>query len=229
MRISDRVEQRAPESVLRVIRPFYYRIIGPIYRLADERELIGPNEIYSTEYYAKRREDPWRSDAHEVARTLNDVFEPNSVIDFGCAIGAHLEPFYENGVTIRGVEGNKAAFEHALVPTKFLDRHDLREPYTTKERFDLALCFEVAEHLPERFADTLVKTLTSAGETVVMTAAPPGQGGTHHVNEQQRNYWIDKFAEYDFDYDGQITDQLQSSIQVEKTVWVPENLFVFRC
>ena len=29
---------------------------------------------------------------------------------------------------------------------------------------------------------------------IVITAAPPGQGGTDHVNEQPPQYWIEKFT-----------------------------------
>jgi hypothetical protein len=43
--------------------------------------------------------------------------------------------------------------------------------------------------------------LFQKGNYVIMSGATPGQGGYHHVNEQPREYWIDKFAEYGFTYD----------------------------
>lgn len=228
MSFKDTIADSTPDPVLRVIQPIYYGIFGPFYRLADTYGLIGPDEIYDEDYYAKRKKDPWRSDAHAVAEAIERTFDPESVIDFGCAIGAHLEPFHERGVVVRGVEGNSSAIEHAVIPEGEIKKHDLREPYETPQDYDLAICIEVAEHLPEKFADTLVDSLTSASETVVMTAAPPGQYGTHHVNLQPRDYWIQKFEERGFTVDERAGDELRSEIEVEETDWVNDNLFVFR-
>jgi SAM-dependent methyltransferase len=191
-------------------------------------KLIDPSTIYEENYYAKRREDPWRSDAHSVSRALREYFEPNSVIDFGCAIGAHLELFYEENIEIKGVEGNSDAFKYAVVPVEHLVEHDLREPYDPERSYDIAFCFEVAEHLPEEYADVLVDTLTKSSDTIVMTAAPPGQGGTHHVNEQPPEYWCDKFESRGFEYDSQDVETLVNRIEVEESIWIQENLMVFR-
>ena len=69
-------------------------------------------------------------------------------------------------------------------------RHDLQQPLDLERTFSLVLCIEVAEHLPESAADTLCDTIAHhAGNIVVFTAAPPGQGGTGHINCQPPNYW----------------------------------------
>lgn len=227
MGLKDRVANAAPEWILRPVRPIYYGVSGPIYRVAHDRGWIGLEDIYDEEYYAKRQENPWRSDAHEVASAIDDRFAPESVVDFGCAIGAHLEYFRERGRTIHGVDGNPTAFEHAVVPTEYLTEHDLRELYEPARSYDLAICFEVAEHLPESAAATLVDTLTESGSPVVMTAAQPGQYGTHHVNEQPREYWIELFETRGFCYDAEAVTALRTAMDVQKTTWIPENLFVF--
>jgi hypothetical protein len=51
-------------------------------------------------------------------------------------------------------------------------------------RFDLALCLEVAEHLPAAAGDSLVRRLASVGARILFSAAIPGQGGRNHVNEK---------------------------------------------
>ena len=218
------VSRNAPEPVLSVLRPIYRQSLD----IADSLKLVDPSSIYDESYYAKRREDPWRSDARAVATAIRDHFDPDSVIDFGCAIGAHLEPFYEEQIEIKGVEGNPAAFEYAVVPTDFLEEHDLREPYESDRTYDIALCFEVAEHLPEQFADVLVNTLVTSSDTVIMTAAPPGQGGTHHVNEQPSGYWHQKFESRGLVYDSEAVETLTDTIETEETSWILENLMVFR-
>jgi hypothetical protein len=47
---------------------------------------------------------------------------------------------------------------------------------------------EVAEHLAPALAPRLVSFL-STFPLVAFTAAPPGQGGTGHINEQPKSYW----------------------------------------
>ena len=235
MNITKIVSERAPEPILALIRPIYRRYLRVKRRvisipgsILDSWRVIGPNSIYDEDYYAKRKGDPWRSEAQHVGQVVNRYFTPDSVIDFGCAIGAHLEPFYERDVDIKGVEGNSKAFDHAVVPQDRLQQYDLRDRYSSKRTYDLVLCLEVAEHIPERYADNLVDTLVEAGETIVMTAATPGQGGTHHVNEQPREYWYKKFESRGYEYDSKAVSDLRDMIEVELTDWIPDNLMVFR-
>ncbi|WP_154018961.1 class I SAM-dependent methyltransferase [Halococcus agarilyticus] len=231
------VNQHAPKAALRVLRPPYrkwkqiqengQRIWERALFAGHQRGLFELDDIYEESFYARRRQDPWRSDAHNVSEVINSKYSPDSVIDFGCAIGAHLEVFFEDGATVHGVDGNRAAFDHAVIPDEYLEQYDLRNRYTVDHTYDLVLCFELAEHLPEKSADGLVKTLVGAGDTIVMTAATPGQGGTHHVNTQPRKYWIDKFHSQGMTYDEQAVRYLRDHINVEKTTWIPKNLLVF--
>jgi hypothetical protein len=59
--------------------------------------------------------------------------------------------------------------------------------------FDLALCLEVAEHLPSWHADKLI-SIVSAPQRLAFSAAHPGQGGHLHVNERPSAYWIERLA-----------------------------------
>lgn len=224
------ISKNIPQSILFVLQPAYrqlQRIKYALSEIADSLKIIGPEQIYGENYYSKRREDPWRSDAQNVSTTLANYFQPDSVIDFGCAIGAYLEPLHDNGIDIKGIEGNPDAFEYAVVPREYLEEYDLRNQYSPKRSYDLALCFELAEHLPEKHADNLVDSLVSSSNIIVMTAATPGQGGTHHVNEQPREYWCEKFQSRGYEYRPEIVKELRNLIEVEQSTWVPENLMVF--
>jgi hypothetical protein len=76
---------------------------------------------------------------------------------------------------------------------------DLTDPPTLERTFDLAVCLEVAEHLPESAADGLVDLLSSAAPVVLFSAAIPGQEGEDHINEQWPTYWATKFADRGFE------------------------------
>lgn len=215
-------------TVLKYARMSISEVKKRLKYVGDSLGILSPDEIYNKEYYRKRQSDPWRSDAHEIAKTLENEFEPSSVIDFGCAIGAHLEHFHEQGILVQGVDGHPGALNYAVIPSDRIDLHDLREPYKTTQKYDLVLCFEVLEHIPQRFDDILLDTLCKAGDLLVITAAPPGQGGTHHVNEQPKEYWESEFKSRGFEHDQDATDRISSSFQLEEANWMEENLFVFR-
>ena len=75
----------------------------------------------------------------------------------------------------------------------------------------MVISLEVAEHIPEKFADHFVRTLiTMAKKAVVITAAPPGQGGTDHVNEQPYEYWIDRFNLAGASYSRELTEAFRN-------------------
>lgn len=229
------ISRYMPEIILSKLRPIWRGILSTrraykpkLLAIGDSIGIIGPNQIYDEEYFKKRKKNPRRSDAHSIAKSLEKEFEPNSVIDFGCAIGIHLEYFYKNNVSVTGVEGNTRAIQNSVIPKDKIQLHDLRKRYKTNKEYDLVLSFEVAEHIPQKYADTFVKTLTPAGDTIVITAAPPGQGGTHHVNEQPREYWYEKFKAEGMVYDKKTTESLRKDIEVEKTIEIPENIMVYQ-
>jgi len=193
----------------------------------DIMGLIGPNTIYPAEYYRKRRQPAkLRCDAH-IARALETHFAPNSVIDFGCGIGGLLSYFERKGVEIRGVDGHDAAREHCIISRSDLDIRDLRQPFDAGRRFDLAVAIELVEHIPSRYADTLVRSIVSSASDVVLTAARPGQGGRHHVNERGATYWSDKFGMEGYVRDESSEETLRELFDQHVPAFYADNLLVF--
>jgi SAM-dependent methyltransferase len=125
--------------------------------------------------------------------------EPTSVLDLGCGRGAWLEVWKENGVSdVVGVDGDYVdRAELAIDLTEFVAR-DLGAEIDLGRRFDLVESLEVAEHLPKSRARGFIKDLCRHGGTVLFGAAPPGQGGEQHINEQPYDYWRHLFEELDY-------------------------------
>jgi hypothetical protein len=87
-------------------------------------------------------------------------------------------------------------------------RFDLqRDVFDRRRTFDVAMSVEVAEHLPEEFADRFVNLLTQLAPTVVFTASPPGAGGTEHINEQPHCYWEEKFQQRNYRNDVEVVNR----------------------
>jgi SAM-dependent methyltransferase len=161
-----------------------------------------------------------------VVPLVNELIHPASVLDVGCGVGTWLAEWGSVGVSdVRGIDGDyvdRTALE--LPPDKFAPV-DLGRPFSLGRKFDLVQTLEVAEHLDETCADAFVESLAGHGDTIMFSAAIPGQGGTHHVNEQWPSYWEQKFAKVGFTAYDVIRPQIWTDPRV--LVWYKQNILLF--
>jgi SAM-dependent methyltransferase len=128
--------------------------------------------------------------ADAVVPILVDALRPASVLDVGCARGVWLRKWQEAGVAdVVGVDGDYIRQEDLWIPSRCFVAGDLAEPIELGRRFDLVQSLEVAEHLTESRARSFVADLCRHADFVLFGAAPPGQGGENHINEQPYSYW----------------------------------------
>lgn len=140
------------------------------------------------------------SSARTVAECLGKF---DSVIDIGCGEGHWGAALSNYPVLIDNDGYNSPNRVKGTWIQADISSHDLKELHSwikinLRDRFDLAICLEVAEHLPEHRADELVEFVASCSDLVLWSAAIPGQGGMGHINEQWPNYWLDKFYDLGF-------------------------------
>lgn len=182
-------------------------------------------ERYGAGFQAEHHEGSLRS-ARRIVPLVQSHVAAASAVDVGCGSGAWLAALAEHGVVdVIGVDG--ADVDSALLriaPERFL-HHDLRTPLRLPRRFDLVLCLEVAEHLPESCATDLVGSLVALGPCVLFSAAVPGQGGTGHVNEQWPSWWIARFAAHDYRVVDAVRPHVWAADDVEP--WYAQNALLF--
>lgn len=136
------------------------------------------------------------SSARVVSSFVVSQLHPASVLDVGCGAGAWCKVWADRGVAnVIGTDGAYVDVEHLLIPKDRFIPHDLSKPFDLGLRFDLVTSLEVAEHIPHDSASTFVDNLAKHGDTVMFSAATPGQGGEFHVNEQPLAYWRKKFRD----------------------------------
>lgn len=140
-----------------------------------------------------------RTSARRIVPMLLEWFEPNSVVDVGCGLGAWLAVFQEFGLQdCVGIDGDYVDRKHLQIPLDSFLAKDLAQPLKLDRRFDLALSLEVAEHLPAESASVFVDSLVRLADVVLFSAAIPFQGGTGHINEQWLGYWIKLFQQHNY-------------------------------
>jgi len=162
--------------------------------------------------------------ARDVAPILINAFQIKSAVDIGCGAGMYIKGLHDKGVDVVGYEGNQTAKICGLLPEKVIV-HDVRKPLKFDRKFDLCMCVEVAEHIPEEKSSFLIETLCRASDTVLFTAAKIGQSGTQHVNCQNEDYWILAFLKFGYWFDRETRDNLRKEIEKLPSFRARRNFF----
>ena len=142
---------------------------------------------------------------------LIDTLNVKTALDVGCGTGEALREIGKH-CTVMGIDGlpdnvfacNGLALAWDLTGVNKLHMRPV----------DLVWCCELVEHVEEQYVDNVIAAL-SPGDWIAMTAAKPGQGGWHHVNEQPAEYWKEKLSqEYNFR-----PDLTQESMKYGHSYW----------
>lgn len=183
------------------------------------------NQATSTSYTAEffdEQSGGSRRSAAVVVPIVGERVHPQSVLDVGCGVGTWLAEWIKSGIKdVVGLDGEYVDLSALQIPAKNFRASDLRESFSLGRRFDLVESLEVAEHLDEVSADGFVESLCAHSDNILFSAAVPGQGGTHHVNEQWPSYWADKFAQFGYGVIDAIRPAIWSDRRVE--VWYRQN------
>lgn len=193
---------------------------------------------YSPKYY-KRHFDVYRKWEKKIGADIVTRFNARSILDLGCGVGSYLEGALEAGAeTVSGIEFNWELAK-TYIPesvSKFIKQGDVTiQVPPLYGSFDLTMSVEVAEHIDpkEDKVDAFIHNLVSTSHNIIiLTAAPPGQKGTNHVNCRPREFWIEKltgFKHCQFVYkDDYVSTCKEAWSKFGTANWVLNNLMIFQ-
>lgn len=173
-----------------------------------------------------------RKNAPPMMRAISQVFPgAQRYVDVGAGSGAFAASAARRGRQVW-------ACEHSRWGRLIAERQGVRcvpfdlgaePPADLLGDFDLSYSFEVAEHVPPDAGDTLVEFLAAQAPVNVFTAAQPGQGGTGHINEQPKEYWIERFERNGRTYRPELSEQLATALRREgvSAEYLVDNVMVF--
>lgn len=181
--------------------------------------------MYSHAFY-ERRQAAKEVAADVVLDLLLPLLPPvRTAVDVGCGVGTWLAALASRGVDVAGFDGPWVDLTQLRIDPARFRSVDLARPLPLVKRCDLAICLEVAEHLPEAVAPTVIDNLTRLSDVILFSAAIPGQGGTGHVNEQWPDYWAARFDARGY----ALVDVVRSPIWDDERVpyWYRQNAFLY--
>jgi len=144
---------------------------------------------------------------------LIENYNIQSFLDVGCGPGGMVELAAHKGLKTLGVDGDYSL--KRFDKDKFIIHDYTVSPLKLDEEYDVCWSCEFVEHVEEQYVDNFMQTI-SAGKIAVITHAPPGAPGYHHVNCQLAEYWIDVFKKYNFIYDEIITKTIRNISTMKK-------------
>lgn len=186
-------------------------------------------KYYDDNFY--QQHEQWRGDYAAVSKWIYKNIPAKLFGDVGCGNGYMISNLHKYNKKVWGVDAAKKFEEYVDKPVrKFVKTVDLTKDVGL-DKCDAALCFEVAEHIDKKYADTLVKNIVSTkASTILFTAARPGQEGTHHINLQPKEYWLKKFSGYGYCLDSALTDKFKNELvkDIKTTTWYLENILILQ-
>jgi|TARA_R100000149_G_C5864495_1_gene129561 SAM-dependent methyltransferase len=141
---------------------------------------------------------------------LINTYQPVSFLDIGCGPGGMVELASDKGLYSVGIDGDPSVKNEKIVMHDFEDGTIDMHRESLAGVYDIGWSVEFVEHVYEKFMDNYMPAFQSC-KTVVITYAPPGTPGHHHVNLQEEDYWVDKFKQYGFTFDPDNTKKLRAS------------------
>lgn len=163
------------------------------------------------------------SSARSVVPFVYKLYKPKTVIDIGCGVGTWASVFSDYKCDVSGVDGDYVPRNQVMIDNYI--PLDISEPFNLSDKFDLAVCLEVAEHLPFERSRSFVQDLCKLSDTILFSAATPGQGGTNHINEQPLEFWENIFKEYKYSMHDCIRPLIKNMDEV--AWWYKKNIVVF--
>jgi hypothetical protein len=188
-------------------------------------------ELYSTREWFESLawQRPWIG--YMVGWWVGQFGLPAKVLDFGCGDGWWPKCFADMGSVTGGIELNQIATEYIPQVVNVMIC-DLREPTHFEGTYDLCICLEVAEHMNKRDGDMLCNSLVKhMGDTLLFSAAGPGQTGTGHITLEPQRYWMERIERQGrvkfSPYKTGIVKNAFENITNELFAFLPRNLMVF--
>jgi SAM-dependent methyltransferase len=181
---------------------------------------------YNDSFYNSQIKES-KNSAIKIVPIVQNLVNPKSIVDVGCGVGAWLNIWKElhPELKVKGIDTNYFSIDKLLFNVTDFVEADLSKQIPSIGKFDLAISLEVAEHLPPERAKTFIQELCTLSDTILFSAAVPGQEGTQHLNEQYLTYWVELFKNENYLCHDIIRPKIWSDDEI--MFWYKQNIVIF--
>ena len=137
----------------------------------------------------------------ETARWIVDEFQPQTVLEIGCAKGFLVKALRDLGVSAYGCDISEYALNEAPEEVKdYLYLIDITDQKpVTLPKFDLIVSFDTFEHLPEESLNNVFAFLRATGTRFYIKVATPDtpdwQHDETHITVKPLEFWEERFED----------------------------------
>jgi len=130
------------------------------------------------------------------ARIVHDI-HPRRVLDAGCALGLLVETLRNRQVEAFGIDVSSFAIGQVHESVRhYCWRGSVADELS--ERYDLIVCLEVLEHMPQAQAEDAIANFCRHSSDVLFSSSPLDYREATHVNVHPPEYWAEQFARHGF-------------------------------
>ncbi len=159
--------------------------------------------LFDEYYFAHNCGRPYQRDEHwlnffdGIAKRIIEEFQPQSVLDAGCAWGFLVEAFRKRGVEAYGVDISEYALQNVHPDIKpYCWVGSITQPFGRK--FDLITCIEVLEHLLPDEVPKAIENLCQHANQIIFSSTPFDFKEATHFSVHDPEYWAAQFARHGF-------------------------------
>jgi SAM-dependent methyltransferase len=173
--------------------------------IATDTAAAVPDALYGAEYYHSHCGDaPYAPDSPEwlsfysrIADEIVRSLRPGRVFDAGCAVGFLVSALWDRNVETHGRDISSYAISQVRAGVReYCSVGSITAPIDGD--FDLILCVEVLEHMPEQEALEAISVMTRAAPRILFSSTPSDFDEPTHVNVRPTLYWLRQFANAGF-------------------------------
>jgi SAM-dependent methyltransferase len=177
---------------------------------------------WKKEMYADHLPDPSAFDQGFI-QSVFKFCQPTTAVDLGCGQGYFVRWLRGNGVDAWGVEGEDLGT--SFKATGYQIQQNLSHAFDLGKTYDMVMCTEVVEHIPEPFEDVVFDNIVRhTHRYLVFSGATPGQGGTGHINEKPEIHWFSCLVQRGF----KLLDEASVQTRLASTLdWYVKNISIW--
>ena len=159
---------------------------------------------------------------HGAIDWLIKKFSAKSYLDIGCGPGGMVQLAKQKGLKVLGIDGDYTLERET--PDYFALHDFTKGPYEPSDTYDIGWSCEFVEHVSEEYIVNYMPCFQKC-KVVMLTYAPPGHKGHHHVNCQEESYWIELMSNAGLNFNQELTHELREHSTMNMD-WNPKKAWV---